>query len=113
MATTYTQATRSMEVTTPLGPDTLLLRGFSGSEAVSQLFHFQLDLLAENGKAIPFDKLLGQTVVVSLLVDAGKKRYFSGIISRFREGMPGEDFTRYRAEVVPQLWLLTQCVQSR
>jgi type VI secretion system secreted protein VgrG len=41
----YTQAKRHIAISTPLGKDVLLLRGFHGSEAISQLFHFNLDLL--------------------------------------------------------------------
>ena len=40
--TTYTQKNRPLAVTTPLGPDALLLTGFTGSEGISQLFHFGL-----------------------------------------------------------------------
>ena len=61
---TYAQADRPMTVTTPLGKDDLLLVGFRGHEAISQLFDFQLDLLAENETEVPFEKLLGQKVTV-------------------------------------------------
>ena len=46
------RADRPLTVTTPLGDD-LLLVGFSGHEAISQLFEFRLDFLAENDTAIP------------------------------------------------------------
>src|SRR5437762_2214300 len=45
---TYLEADRVMTVTTPLPKDSLLLAGFTGHEAISQLFEFRLDLLAEN-----------------------------------------------------------------
>ena len=63
---TYTQANRLMQVSTPLGPDALLLTGFAAHEAISQLFELKLDLLAENDKTVPFEKLLGANVTVSL-----------------------------------------------
>ena len=56
---TYTQDGRPLSITTPLGKDVLLLVGINGAEAVSQLFHFRLDVLAENKTDVPFDKLLG------------------------------------------------------
>src|SRR4051812_47987997 len=59
---TYTQANRPMRVKTPLGEDVLLLVGFRGQEAISHLFEFQLELLAENETKIPFEDLLGQKV---------------------------------------------------
>ena len=41
----YSQQERLIALTTPLGEDVLLLAGFSGHEAISRLFSFQLDLL--------------------------------------------------------------------
>ena len=37
-AATYTQAGRPLVVTTPLGPDALLLVGFTGREEISKPF---------------------------------------------------------------------------
>lgn len=110
---TYTQANRPMKVTTPLGPDTLLLIGFHGQEGLSQLFHYQLDLIAENGKDVAFDKLLGQPITVSLNLPGGKPRSFAGICSRFSQGARDTTFTAYRLEMVPAFWLLTRRAQSR
>ena len=43
----YTQTDRIISISTPLGNDALLLRAFTGYEAISQLFRFDLDLLSE------------------------------------------------------------------
>jgi type VI secretion system secreted protein VgrG len=102
-----------LKITTPLGPDALLIVGFSGHEGVSQLFRFQLDLLAENRKKVPFDKLLGKPVTICLSLGGDKSRQFCGIVSRFSEGGRDKFHTTYRAEVVPALWLLTRRAQSR
>src|SRR5919204_6649487 len=111
---TYVQADRPLVVTTPLGKDALLLLGFSGSEAVSQLFSYHLDLLAENTTTIAFDQLLGSPITVQLMLhEEGKKRYFNGICNRVLEGHRDNTFTRYRMEIVPQFWLLTKRAQSR
>src|SRR6201999_4532789 len=40
-------------------------------------------------------------------------RHFSGIYSRFTQSARDNTFTSYRAEVVPELWLLTKKAQSR
>jgi type VI secretion system secreted protein VgrG len=111
----YAQAQQVLEVVTPLGKDVLLLEGFSGHEGLSQLFRFQLDLIAENGKVkdVAFDKLLGQPVTVCLGRSGGKQRFFNGICSRFSQGESGIEFTSYRMEVVPRFWLLTRRAQSR
>lgn len=115
----YTQDNRPIRVDTPLGKDVLLLAGFSGAEAISQLFSFQLEMLAEGNRVVAFDKMLGQKVTISLELPEGKQRYFNGIVSRFSQGEqvvgqnPNEYFTAYRAEIVPQFWLLTRRAQSR
>ena len=55
MPPTYLQANRSMTVTTPLGPDVLLLVGFTGYEGISQLFSFELELAAEDQSKVVFE----------------------------------------------------------
>jgi type VI secretion system secreted protein VgrG len=112
-ASAFAQASRPLEIITSLGKDALFLVGFEGCEGVSQLFRFQLDLLAENRREIPFDKLLAQKVTIRLALGGGKNRYFNGMVSRFSQGMRDETFTRYEAEIVPDLWLLTRQTQSR
>jgi type VI secretion system secreted protein VgrG len=110
----YVQTHRPMAIDTPLGPDKLLLVGFRGEEGLSRLFHFRAHLLAENGTDVPFDKLLGQAVVVRVEVpSAMQQRYFHGICSRVWQGESDETFTAYRLEIVPHLWLLTRRSQSR
>ena len=109
----YTQETRPIAVFTPLGDDVLLLVGFRGQEGISQLFHFQLDLLAEKSTPIAFDKLLGQPIGIRIALPDGKERFLSGICNRVSQGEQDFTFTAYRVEIVPQLWLLTRVAQSR
>src|SRR4051794_18025648 len=110
---TYVQADRPMTITTPLGQDDLLLVGFEGHEAISQLFDFHLDLIAENATPIAFEKLLGQKVTIHLTLISGKKRHFSGICKRVGQGTRDNTFTAYWMEVVPQFWFLSKRAQSR
>ncbi len=110
---TYTQADRPLAITTPLGKDVLLLTGFRGQEGISQLFSFQLEMLAERGTEVHFDKILGESVTVELGLVNGDKRYFNGLVKRFSQGVRDEFFIRFRAEVVPKLWLLTKKVCCR
>ena len=111
--TTYLQADRPLTITTPLGKDDLLPVGFSGREAISQLFGFQLDALAENKTNIAFDKLLGRKITISLRLPGGKQRHINGICKGIRQGGRDHEFTSYRLEIVPELWLLTKRTQSR
>src|SRR5271154_2076787 len=110
---TYTQAHRPIAITTPLGKDVLLLTGFRGRETVSQLFNFQVDLLAESKTAIQFDRIVGQEVTVELRLGNEEKRYFNGLVKRFSQGARDEVFVHFRAELVPKLWLLTKKIRSR
>jgi type VI secretion system secreted protein VgrG len=110
---TYTQGERPLSVKTPLGKDALLLVAFEGREAISELFHFHLDLLAENRTPIAFDRVVGQTVTVTLTAPGGGKRHFHGLVNRFGQGKRDETFTRFRADIVPRFWLWTKRVQSR
>lgn len=110
---TYLQADRPLIVTTPLGQDVLFLTGFRGHEGISQLFSFELEMLAERGTEIHFDKILGESVTVELRLFNGEKRYFNGLVKRFSQGVRDEVFVRYHAAVVPRLWLLTKKVQCR
>jgi type VI secretion system secreted protein VgrG len=82
----YTQADRPMAITTPLGEDVLLITELRGHEAISELFHFEIDLLAQLGTDIRFDRILGESVNVSLKLRDGNIRYFNGIVSRFTKG---------------------------
>ena len=109
----YTQVDRPLSINTPLGQDILLLTAFHGVEAISDLFRFQLDLLAEVGSTIQFDKILGQNVTVKLQLGAAETRYFDGIVSRLSQGSRDANFVKFRAEMVPQFWLLSKKVRSR
>jgi type VI secretion system secreted protein VgrG len=111
---TYVQADRPVVVSTPLGQDVLILVGFNGHEAISQLFTYQLDLLAENKQEIAFDKLLGQKISVTLTLPGNdKKGYISGICKTVTQGVRRHTFTSYRVEIVPRFWMLTRNAQSR
>ena len=105
---TYTQAGRGISIDTPLGKDTLLLQGYSGVEGISRLFRYDLDLAAE--KPIDLSKLIGQRVTVTLAKhdDANKAaRYINGYVSRASYVGKDQYLHKYRAELVPWLWLLT------
>jgi type VI secretion system secreted protein VgrG len=110
---TYTQTESPLAVATPLGDDTLILVGLTGHEAVSHLFNFQLDLIAENQTTVAFDKLLGQNITFRLAVSDSEDRFYNGLCSRFSQGARDDTFTSYRMQIVPTFWLLTRRAQSR
>ena len=79
---TFTQANRSLSITTPLGKDALLLTGFRGNEAISELFDFYAEMLAENSTVIDFDKIIGQSVTLTIAMPNGQTRYLNGIVQQ-------------------------------
>jgi type VI secretion system secreted protein VgrG len=111
----YTQAGRRLKVTTPLGADVLLLSGFSGREAISQPFFFQLDCVAENEntKKVVFDTLLGQKITVEVALPGGAKRFFNGVCQRVAQGARDATFTRHLLDLVPEALLLSHKAQSK
>jgi type VI secretion system secreted protein VgrG len=108
----YTQAARHIAISTPLGKDVLLLRGFHGSEAISQLFQFDLDLLSEND-SVSFHDLVGKNVTLRIFDADGAERHWHGFISRFSQGALDQRFASYHAQMVPWLWFLTRTSDCR
>ncbi len=118
MSTELTQDGRPLRITTPLGPDTFLLTNLEGSEGLSRLFEFRMDVVALSSQTVAFDAILGQSVTAEIEMLSGETRYVSGIVCRIAQGgrtigPDGETLTSYRLEVVPQFWLLTRRAGSR
>ena len=109
---TYTQENRFIAVDTPLGKDALLLRSFTGHEGISQLFSFELDFLSEDS-SIPFEKIIGQRISVTVRLQDDKERYFNGFVSRFVQTGTEKELSHYRATMVPWLWFLTRTADCR
>src|SRR5262245_31707751 len=108
MAPTYTQDKRLLNLSTPLGKDVLLLTAFSGTEALSQLFGYRLEMLSTRDAIAPRD-IVGRNVTWAVVNHAKQPRLFNGFVSRFSAGGSGAGKLRsYRAEVVPWLWFLTR-----
>ena len=110
----YSELNRPVRITTPLGPELLLVNGISGREAISEPFEFHLDLVARNERPVESGKILGQPVTVELALPGQPAvRHFHGIVRRFIERNGDATFTHFEAVVVPKLWLATQKLQSR
>lgn len=103
----YTQEHRTLSVETPLGKDVLLLRSFSGSEEMSRLFTYDLDMLSEKA-SISAKEIVGKNVSFAVKYPDGSQRYFNGHVSRFSAAGRGDRLHMYKAQVVPWLWFLTR-----
>jgi type VI secretion system secreted protein VgrG len=108
----YTQANRPLRIDTALGQDVLLLGGFNGSEAISQPYSFQVDLMSVDRDIEPADILRTSALVRVRLADGGQRR-IHGIVSRFAQLGMRDDLVFYRAEIVPWLWFLSLSRESR
>ncbi len=106
MGSTFLQKHFPMSLSTPLGIDRLLLDRIHGEEALSQLFHFTMELRSED-RALNFESIMGKPASVTVQLTKGVPRYISGIISRFVQAGTDKRFTNYRAELRPWFWLLT------
>lgn len=104
--TGHSQDRCHLVIDTPLGKDVLLLDAFEGEEALSRLFSFSLEMRSSVG-SLQLDALVGSAVGVTLTEAALGERHFHGIVSRFSYHGSAGDFSRYSAEMVPRLWLLT------
>jgi type VI secretion system secreted protein VgrG len=115
----YTQDNRLLKIKTPFDDDYLLLNTLKGSEAISELFKFEAELLHEEKpgwstpEVVDQKKILGQPVSIQLDQKDGRGRMLNGIVSEFSQGSRGIDFSHYWITVVPKVWILTQNSQSR
>lgn len=83
----------------------LKVTGFSGREAISELFHFRVELISERAD-IELDEMLGKGAGLQIVGEVG--RYVQGVIRRFERTGDAHDSTKYAAEIVPLQWYLTQ-----
>lgn len=118
MATT--QDGRLLNITTPKGKDFLLINRISAHEALSSLFSIEVELLHEenNEGSIPTfvdpKDLLGKPATITIHQSEDRaERIYRGIINRFSRGDRSTRFSYYYATIVPNIWVLTQNVQSR
>ena len=110
----FAQTNRLLKFTSPLGSDVLLPERFSGTEGVSELYRYEIELLATPQTTIDPKNIVGQKVCLGILVDGiSKMRYFNGIVSSFEMSGGDGELNSYRAIVVPSLWLLTLNTNTR
>jgi type VI secretion system secreted protein VgrG len=109
----FKQGHRELSIDTPLGADVLLLTAFTGREALSEPFEYELAMLSEKPD-INFSDILGKNVSVSVSLQPGSLsaassiRYFNGYISRFEQTHSEGNIYHYSATMVPWLWFLTR-----
>ena len=114
-----TQDSRFLQLSTPLTKDFFLIKRVRCREGLNQLFRIELELLHEENAAgteptvVDPKKVLGNPMIVSAQQVGPTERYFNGICVQFTQGSRNSYFSKYRAELVPKVWMLTQNSQSR
>ena len=94
-----------------LGKDTFIITSIRGTEHISGLFEYELELYSSNHQIAP-DKIVGKAATVTIQNEL--KRRFNGFISSFTFGEVGpHDYRRYRMTLVPWLWFLTKTQNCR
>lgn len=107
METGFLQGDGFLSLTTPFGANVLLLDGLEGSEAISELFEFNLFMRSTSLDLDPV-KIIGKSATVTMAVDKCPTRYINGIVTKFIQTGYDRDFCIFKAVCVPKLWLLTR-----
>jgi type VI secretion system secreted protein VgrG len=108
----FVQTSLPTQITTPFKPNSLLVRSYSGEEAISELFHYELELYSENA-SLDATKIVGQAVTLQIPLSNGSFQYVNGIVGRFTQAGMDNRFVTYLAELHPWLWMLTMSADCR
>src|ERR1039457_4108356 len=108
------QTNRLMQFSSPLGKDVLLIESLDGTEGISRLFEYHVELLATVDTVIDPKALVGSRVTVAIaLNDAQGTRWINGMIASFEQCAGDTEFDAYRARIVPSMWQLTLTANCR
>lgn len=108
----FTQDRREMAISTPLGPDVLLLGSMQGSEHIGRLYEYRVALLSEKPD-IEFGAILGKPASIRLDVARDAKRFFHGYVTDFAFTGSAGGMHSYSAVLRPWLWFLTRSADCR
>jgi type VI secretion system secreted protein VgrG len=97
----------SLQLTTALDADVLLLESLEGEEHLSAPFLFKLSMLADRD-FVDASALVSKPAHATLVDGDGNKRYIHGILTRF-----SQNERRCDAELRPWLWLLSLAADCR
>ena len=108
----FNQASRLAKITSPLGPDVLLLNAMGGGEELGRLFTYELQLTSLDAN-IDLNQLLGKPMSVSLQLADGGERHFHGIVARCSQDIDQGQFASYQVVLRPWFWLLSRTSDCR
>ncbi len=110
----FSQSTRILKLTTPLGPDVLLAECVRGEEGIGTGFHFKIAALSTDA-AISLKSLIGQPVLLELMTAASRDqlRPFHGHVTAIDMAGANGGFARYNLTVEPWTAFLARGRDSR
>lgn len=108
----YTQESRLLRLTTPLGRHELLAESVRGEEAISVGYTFTITALALDA-AIPLKRLLGQPALLELATGGRERRPFHGHLTRVRFDGADGGMARYTLTLEPWTAFLSRGRDSR
>ncbi len=108
----FNQASRLAKITSPLGPDVLLLNQMGGGEELGRLFTYELQLTSLDAN-IDLNQLLGKPMSVGVQLADGGERHFHGIVARCSQNIDQGQFASYQVTLRPWFWLLSRTSDCR
>ncbi|WP_437311339.1 type VI secretion system Vgr family protein [Sorangium sp. So ce388] len=92
-------------------PTPLAVKELAGTEAMSELYAFEITVLCAD-TCLDLDALVAERAVLTL-ERGGAARHIHGIVSRFEQVHTAAHEAAYRATLVPDVWLLDQRYDCR
>jgi type VI secretion system secreted protein VgrG len=94
--------------TSSLGKDKLVVTRFEGSEGLSELFEYRLEVVSDDND-VDFDRILGTKCGLEIQSHhEGVKRNFGGVLVEAQWIGRDQDLRYYRLVLRPWFWLLTR-----
>lgn len=106
------QDNRPVKIYSALGDNILLFCSLNGSEHLSQLFTYSIEVTSED-LAIDLDSLTGTDITVELELPLGGYRYYHGFISNCTQTESNGAYAKYQLIVRPWAWLLTRTTDCK
>jgi len=86
--------------------DQFVVVGFSGSEAISQLYRYEIEIKAPLAAEIDLDEVLDSPASFVTELD-GREYPVYGVLSSLDESQTAQGYVYYRVILVPKLWRLS------
>jgi type VI secretion system secreted protein VgrG len=96
-----------LSITTPLPAGSFDIVALTGTERISRPYEF-IATLGSAASGVNPNRLLDQSVTVSLGDPAGKGRYITGVVAAVRQTPTANDLWQYELKIVPKLYFLGQ-----